>query len=151
MRSALAKLVLFLVAMTCLQLAACKPTPMEPRGSMAPPGVDQRVAIAFAAARTALEVLDAAEVLYLDTGTQLKKFHGEDDPQLVASGKRIEQLKATRAVLEQVRQHLAGDVKADLKQVLADLEVGLAAAKASGVNVPSEVASSLKTLREFLP
>lgn len=144
---------LAVVAFACLAFgpAACQRPQQEPRGSNSAAVVDHRVAIAFAAARTGLEVLDAAEVLYLDSGTKLKAFHGEDDPALIASGKRIEKLQAVRVVLEQVRQRLADGAKPDLRQVLADLESGLAAAKAAGVNVPPAVATSLQTLREFLP
>ncbi len=144
----------FVLALACFVVLAFGPAacqrPLEPRGSNSAK-VDQKVAIEFAAARTALEVLDAAEVLYLDTGTKLKAFHGEDDPALLASAKRIEKLQAVRTALELVRQHLADETKPDLAQVLADLQVALAAAKASGVNVPPAVAASLQTLQEFLP
>ncbi len=125
---------------------ACRP--MEPRGSIAPQ-VDQKVAIGFASARTALALLDAAEVLYLDEGTRLGKFHGENDPALLASGKRIETLKKIRSALELVRQHLAGEVKTDLAQALADLKLALAAARDAGVKVPSEVGAVLATLQEL--
>ena len=142
------KLQRFLVVLTTVVLAmACHPPPaMEPRGSIEQ--VDQRVAIAFAAARTALEVLDAAEVLYLDEGTRTGKFK-KDDPRFDESAKRIARLIAIRTALERVRQHISGDVKADLKQVLDDLELGLAAAKAAGVNVPPVVSTSIKTLQEL--
>lgn len=123
---------------------------LEPRGSNEAQ-VDHRVAIAFASARTALEVLDAAEVLYLDNGTKNKQFHGEDDPALVASGKRIAKLQTVRTALEQVRQRLAEDAKPDdLRQVLTDLDAALGVAKAAGVNVPPAVSASLTTLREVL-
>lgn len=132
---------------TSLYATACRP--MEPRGSIEAKQVDQKVAIGFAAARTALALLDAAEVIYLDEGTRAHKFRGEDDPALLASGKRIETLKKIRTALELVRQRLAGEVKTDLAQVLTDLKSALAAARDAGVKVPSEVGAVLSTLQEL--
>ena len=138
---------LFVYLLLLIVGTGCKPA-MEPRDSIA--HVDQRVAIGFAAARTVVGLLDAAEVYYLDEGTRTKAFV-DNDPKFDASQKRITALQLVRSNLERVRLHLADAVPNDLKQVLAALVAAASEAKAAGVHIPGEVTTTLKTLQEVLP
>jgi hypothetical protein len=117
---------------------ACKP-PMESQLS-----IDQPKALVFAAARSSLVLLDAAETYYLDS------IKEPTNAQLDASAERIEKLKAARAALERVRLHLSGEVTSDLKSALVDMKVALTSAQAFGVKVRPEAVAALNTLEEFL-
>lgn len=144
MRSILLCLLVGLLVSSPALFVACHPA-MEPRGSIAQPAVAPEVAVAFASARVALGLLDAAEVYHLDSLAR------PTTDELNASSERVAKLVATREVLERVRQHLTGDVKTDLHQVLGDLELLASSAKASGLKLPPEVASSLAAARKVLP
>lgn len=135
---------LLLVASALFSLVACQP-PMETRVSIDRPAVVPEVAVAFASARVALGLLDAAERFHLDS-----LAHPTDD-ELRASGDRVAKLVAVRALLERVREHLTGDVKADLHQALSDLALLAASAQASGFQPPPEVASALTAAQKVLP
>ncbi len=119
--------------------------PMESRGSINSPKVDQRIALTFAAARTALALADAAEATWLDSLP-----HPTDD-QLANSSARVAKLQAVRDVLERVRQHLDGAVSADLNQAVADLKLLVASAQQFGVKVPPEAISVLNALPTVSP
>ncbi len=125
---------------------ACSPSSMEPRGSI--DQVDQRVAIGFASARTALALLDAAEVLYLEEGTRKQLFHGEDDPLLAASGRRIAALQTMRSTLERLRFHLTRANPSDLREIFSGLAGVAEDARQAGIRVPSEVSQTLTLLEQ---
>lgn len=145
MRSlALLWLTIVAFALCVAPLPACHP-PMEPRGSIDKPAVAPEVATAFASARVALGLLDAAETYHLDS------LAHPTDAELKASSDRVARLVAVRELLERVRQHLAGEVKPDLHQALSDLELLVASARSSGLKIPPEVAASLAAARQVLP
>ncbi len=130
---------LFVVTAPLLTLA-CRPA-MEPRGSIDSPAVTPEVAVAFASARVALGLLDAAETTYLDS------LKTPTDAQLNASSARVIKLVAIRTLLERVRQHLSGgDVEADLAQAFADLRLVVDSAKAAGLRLPPEAVKVLEVM-----
>ncbi len=141
MRLLLLCFVLFVFPSTAI--VAC--APMEPRGSIAHPQVDQRVALAFAGAATALALADSAEAAWLDSLPQ------PTDAQLAQSSARVAKLAAVRDVLERIRQHLDGDVSSDLAQAIDDLKGLVASAQKLGVKIPSEAFTALNAVPAVLP
>lgn len=131
-------LILPLLVFTAFQ-PACHHA-MEDRSSI----VEQKTAVAFAAASTVLVGLDAAETYYLDS------LPHPTEAQIEASAHRVAVLTFSRSTLEKIRQHLSGQVNDDLRQVLADL-LGIATeAEQSGLKLPPDVRKSLAILREVL-
>lgn len=144
MRSILLCLLVGLIVGSPFLFVSCHP-PMETRVSIAQPSVAPEVATGFACARVALSLLDAAETYHLDS------LAHPTDAELKASSDRVAKLIAVRELLERVRQHLAGEVKTDLRQAIDDLALIAASAQGSGIKVPPEVVSTILEARKVLP